>query len=325
MSALTFQALIRRVDLFTLKLFLTAIEEGQIGRAAAREHIAPSAATKRIQDLEDLAGIRLFDRNAKGVVPSQAGLVFARHIKIVLATLDDLRREIATFTEGIRGHIGIAAPGLMIVQFVAKEIAEFTRRFPLVEVELRQETNQNVLRALTSGEVDLAVYSRSLDAEYEGIESIECRTDRLVAIVPIGHPLADRPSISLETLLDQDLIGIGTTTTIMTNLRYAARQIGREPHIKFSVSTIEAARSLVGAGLGVALQPGGMLFLDAHDHVTTVDVEGQWAARSYRVAKVNGKVLTPAADALIEQLTSPPRTQDTPPEDDRAVGPPLAV
>ena len=69
MSGLTIHALVRRVDLFSLKLFLTAIEEGQIGRAAAREYIAPSAATKRIQDLEDLAGVKLFDRNAKGVVP----------------------------------------------------------------------------------------------------------------------------------------------------------------------------------------------------------------------------------------------------------------
>src|SRR5262245_39450924 len=119
MATLTIQSLIRRVDLFTLKLFLTAIEEGQIGRAAAREHVVPSAATKRIQDLEELVGVKLFDRNARGVVPSQAGLAFARHVRIVLATLDDMRRELAALTEGVRGHISIAAPGLLIVQFLA--------------------------------------------------------------------------------------------------------------------------------------------------------------------------------------------------------------
>jgi len=314
MSALTIQSLVRRVDLFTLKLFLTIIEEGQIGRAAAREHIAPSAATKRIQDLEDLAGTRLFERNARGVVPSAAGLVFARHIRIVLETLDDMRREIAAFTEGIRGHIGIAAPGLLIAQFLAREIAEFTRQYPMVEVDLRQETNPGSMRALISGEVDLAVYSRSIDTEYEGIETYECRTDRLVAIVPLGHPFAGLSSISLDRLLEQELVGLAPSTSVMTNLRHAARQIGREPHVKFTVSAIEAVRSLVGAGLGVGLQPGSMLFLDEHDHVTTVNIEGAWAERSYRIAKPAGKALTPAAETLLEQLTSARLTPDIPAE-----------
>jgi DNA-binding transcriptional LysR family regulator len=72
-DGLSVHALVRRIDLFTLKLFLSTVEEGQIGRAAVREHIVASAATKRIQDLEELAGLRLLDRNPKGVVPSAAG------------------------------------------------------------------------------------------------------------------------------------------------------------------------------------------------------------------------------------------------------------
>ena len=307
MSGLTVQALVRRVDLFTLKLFLTAIDEGQIGRAAAREHIAPSAATKRIQDLEDLAGLKLFDRNAKGVVPSQAGLVFAKHIRTVLATLDDMRRELSAFTDGIRGHVGIAAPRTLLVQFLAREIAEFTRRFPLVDVELREGTNPVVLRSLASGEVDLAVFVHSAEAEPEGIESYECRTDRLVAVVPIGHALAKVRSISLPRLLEEDLIGIDPTTVVMANLRHAVRQIGRDFQCKYSVSTVEAARSLVSAGLGIALQPANMLFLDERDRLTTVEVEGAWAERSYRVGRLAGKVPTPTAEALIEQLTAAPR------------------
>lgn len=214
-GGLTVQALVRRADLFTLKLFLSTIEEGQIGRAAAPEYIAPSAAMKRIQDLEDLAGLKLFDRNAKGVVPREAGLVFVRHIRAVLAQLDEMRREIAAFTNGMRGHISIAAPRLLIAQFLARQIAEFTWRFPLVDVEVREAINRNVLRALASGEVDLAVFAHSGGSGEEGIESHECRTDRLVAVVPVGHALANATSISLERLLDEDLVDIDPATTIM--------------------------------------------------------------------------------------------------------------
>ena len=46
-------------------------------------------------------------------MPSQAGLVFGRQIRTVLAQLDDMRREISTFADGMRGHISIAAPRLL--------------------------------------------------------------------------------------------------------------------------------------------------------------------------------------------------------------------
>jgi DNA-binding transcriptional LysR family regulator len=321
MTSLTIQALVRRVDLFTLKLFLTAVEEGQIGRAAVREHIAPSAATKRIQDFEDLVGMKLFDRNAKGVVLSPAGEVIARHVREVFQTFDDMRRELGAFTEGFRGRVGVAAPRLLIVQFLAREIGEFTRRFPLVDVELQEKPGQMALRALAAGDIDLAVYSRSVETDETGIDTRECRSDGLVAVLPVSHPLAAEAALTLEQLVQLELIAIDPTSSIMIDLRQATRRLlGRELQVKHSVTTVETARSLVSSGLGVALQPASLMFLDDRERLATVPVQGDWAVRSYRVARIAGKPLTPSAGALVAQLTSsalmPP---DTEPDDIGAI------
>lgn len=305
MSSLTIPAMIRRIDLFTLKLFLTAIEEGQIGRAAFREHLAASAATKRIQDLEDLIGLKLFDRSARGVVVSPAGRIVEKYVRGVLATLEDMRRDLAELSEGVRGHVAIASPGIMIVQFLAREIGDFTRRFPLVEITLINGNNAEALRALRDGEVDFALFSYVEGAAYEGLDSIECRRDRLVAVVPVGHPLAQAQSMSLEALLDQDLISLGEGTTILSQLRHAALKIGRKPNVKYTVNTVDAARSLVGAGLGIALQPASIAYDDERDRVRTLPVDGAWAERSYRLGFPIGKTLSPAAEAFITQMTSP--------------------
>lgn len=230
--------------------------------------------------------------------------MFARHIRAVLAQLDDMRREISAFSDGMSGRISIAAPRLLIQQFVAPQIAEFTQRFPLVEVEVREMINRSALRSLASGEVDLAVFVHSAQGGDEDVESYECGGDRLVAVVPVAHALASATSISLERLLDEDLIGIDPATTIMENLRYAARQIGREPRVKLSVNTVEAARNLVSAGLGIALQPASLLFLDERDRIVLVNVEGAWAERSNRVGKLRGKALSQSAEALMDQLMS---------------------
>lgn len=305
MSTLTLPALIRRVDLFTLKLFLATIEEGQIGRAAFREHLAASAATKRIQDFEDQLGLKLFDRSARGVVPSPAGRIVERHVRAMLATLEDMRRDLAELSEGVRGHVAVASPGIMIVQFLARELGDFTRRFPLVEVSLVNGNNLEVLRALREGEVDFALFSYVEGAAYDGLQSIECRRDRLVAIVPAGHPLAETPSVPLAALLDQDLVSLGEGTTIMSQLRHAALKIGREPRVKFTVNTIDVARSLVGAGLGVTLQPESIAADDERDRVRALPVDGDWAERSYRIGYLTGKTLSSAADVFIAQITSP--------------------
>lgn len=303
MTNLTTESLIRRADLFTLKLFLTAIEEGQIGRAAFREHLVPSAATRRFQDLEDLIGMKLFDRSSRGVVPTPAGQMVARHVRTILAGLEDLRLGVAEMCEGVRGEITVAAPGIMVAQFLAAEIGEFARRFPLVEVHLYNDQNAAVLRALHDGEVDFAVFSYVEGAVYEGIECIACRDDRLVLIVPVGHPLAQCSSVGLEELLDEDLISFGEGTTIMSQLRHAALAIGREPQVRYVASSVDAVTSLVRAGLGVALRPASIESADEQQRVRTLEVEGEWAERTYCIGYLKGKVLSPAAEAFITQMT----------------------
>lgn len=100
MSTLSIHTLTRRVDLFTLRLFLTVVEEGQIRKAAVRENIAPSAATKRIQDLEEIAGLPLFERQPAGVVPNAAGVVLARYIRELFGNLEEMRRELGNTRTG---------------------------------------------------------------------------------------------------------------------------------------------------------------------------------------------------------------------------------
>lgn len=302
MNGLSIHSLVRKVDLFTLKLFLTAIEEGQIGRAAVREHIAASAATKRIQDLEDLAGLKLLDRSPKGVVPSAAGEVFARHIRMMLANLDDMRREIGEFTEGIRGHVAICAPRLIITEFLGNEIGDFTRRFPLVNIEVREDSNANAVKAVAAGDVDLSVFVANNELPCDTIDVVEYRSDRLVAVLPPDHPLSKRSSLTLEELLDLDFVA--HHTTVITGIRRAAIGIGRELHVKFSVNTVESARSLVRAGLGVTVQPGCMLSVEDHAQLATVPLAGDWAKLSHCIGTLRGRSLTAAAKALIDQLTS---------------------
>lgn len=234
-------------------------------------------------------------------MPSPAGVVLARHLRVLFANLDVMRRDIAEFTEGVRGHVGISS---IIVHFLAREIAQFTRDFPLVDIELHEGANAHVVSAVVSDKADVALFYATGDIEREILDIVEYRTDRLVAVVPRGHSLGEAVSVTTKDLLEENLIGISPTTSMMTQLRNATAALGRELRVKYSVNTIEAARALVKANLGVTIQPESMVPTEDFNNLATVALDEPWALRHLCIGTKRGDPLNAATKALIAQLTA---------------------
>lgn len=291
--------LIRQVDLFTLRLFLTAVEEQQIGRAAARENISASTATKRIQDLEEIAGVQLLERTPKGVVTSPAGLVLARYLRSIFGQLDEMRAEIDAFTEGVRGEVTLASARSIIAPFLARELGEYARDFPRVDLVVREVENAEIIQALRQGEADLGVFAAAHELDLAGLDVLPYRKDRLVAVVPAGHALAQRQSVTFEDLLPENLV---TVDAMLGAFHAAARRLGREFTPKYSVRSAGVAISLVQAGLGVTVQPECLLGLEMFDRATAIDLAEPWASRSINLATVSGRSPSAAGAALIAHL-----------------------
>jgi DNA-binding transcriptional LysR family regulator len=295
--------LIRQVDLFTLRLFLSAAEEQQIGRAAIRENIAASTATKRIQDLEEIAGVELLARTPKGVVLTPAGAVVERHVRAMFASLDEMRSEIAAFTEGVRGELTVASARSIIAPFLARELGDFSRDFPQVELVVHEVDNSEIVHAVTQGEADIGVFVLARDFDISGVDTVAYRTDRFVAVVPRAHRLAGRTSVTFDDLLPENLIAIGALHALFSG---AAKKLGREYKPSYNVRSAGVAISLVQAGLGVTVQPECLLGLELFDSVSIVELDERWANRVIQIATPKNRPVAPAARALLKQLLERP-------------------
>lgn len=294
---------IRQVDLFSLKLFLSAVEEQQIGRAAIRENIAASTATKRIQDLEEIAGVPLFERSPKGVVPSPAGAVLARYLRTIFSQIEDMRAEITGFDEGVRGEIVIASARSIIAPFLAHEIGEFRREFPGIELVIREMENAEIVPGVVQGEADIGVFAAAPGLDLNGADVTPYRNDRLVAVIPKGHPLEGRPSVTFADLAPENLVPV---KAMLGAFETAAKRIGCEYQPKFSVRSAEVAISLVEAGLGVTVQPECLVGKE-FERVATVELAESWANRVISIATAHGRKPGAALAALIDQLLDRPR------------------
>ena len=99
-----------RLDFFSLHLFADVVDTQSINRGARQNHIAVSAASKRITDLEDLFQTKLLHRHARGVRPTDAGEMLHRRVKATMGDLELLMVEMSQFAQGVRGRVRQTGP-----------------------------------------------------------------------------------------------------------------------------------------------------------------------------------------------------------------------
>lgn len=301
---------VRQVDLLTLRIFLSAIEGGQIGLAAAREHIVASAATKRIQELENLAGVQLLVRTPKGVHASAAGEVLAAHARAIFGTLDAAHADISKFARGDRGTVIVGSLRWVIRAHLAQEIASFGRTHPGVSVQLREESGTPVvLQSLAQGAIDVAVIIELPGLDTRDVDLVRFRNDQLVAVLPEGHWLATRSQLAFRELLDEELIGFAPPAPLTPALQQIAREMGCTVRVKFAAQSVEVAYSFVQAGLGVTILPSCTLPPDL-ESVTAVPLDEPWARCDLSVATARGRPLRPETDAFIAHLVAHGRSAE---------------
>jgi DNA-binding transcriptional LysR family regulator len=288
-------------DLLTLRLFLAVHELGNVTRAGERHNIAASSVTKRLQDLEAHYKVRLFNRLARGVVPTAAGDELARHVQGLFAQIDDIQGTMSEFVEGIRGNVRVHASASVIMDHLADAIAKFVSRHPLVRVELQEAASWQVVRNVFEGRADIGLVASSVEIPPD-LAVHPYRADRLVAVVWPTHPLATSAAIDFEWLLDYEHVGIGVNAAVSVQLAEEAARLNRTIRHSYRVETVDVARRMVAAGLGVAVLPDGMVvpYQEAVG-IVAVPLRDAWARRAKRIC-VRDSSLTASARLFLAHV-----------------------
>jgi DNA-binding transcriptional LysR family regulator len=289
-------------DLQTFRLFLAVHDLGNITRAAERSNIAVSAVTKRLQDLEAHYRVRLFDRQARGVRPTPAGDALAHHIRDLLTRLDRLKGTMGEFAEGLRGHVRVHASASIILENLATAVAEFTRNNPLIRIELQEAMSWSIVRDVFDGRADIGLISTSVEIP-PSLTAYAYRTDQLVAVLPQNHLLARFETLEFDQLLDYEHVGIGADSALTVQLEEAAAKINRSIRYSYRVVSCEVARTMVGAGLGIAVLPIEMVmpYEDA-SAICGVPLSDPWARRDLRICVREDIPLTVPAGLFLSVL-----------------------
>jgi DNA-binding transcriptional LysR family regulator len=294
----------RKFDLTSLQLFIAVCEAKSISRAAEIENIAASAISKRIAQLEALAGVPLLIRRRSGVTPTTAGITLLEHARNVIYSLDLIERDLSRTARNLRAYIRIFASASPIAEFVPESVVAFLKnpRNRDIDIQIEEMTSQEVIAGVRDGLAVLGICWT--EAESTGLEWIPYSHDHLCVVVPSDHPLASRRQLRFADTLDYEYVTLRPGSAVTALLRRESVRVGKLIRFRALVSTFEAAIGVVSAGLVIGIAPAEIAsgYVSSRG-IRVIPLTDPWAYRQFHICCRSRRNLPrPAAQFLAHLL-----------------------
>lgn len=242
------------LSLRQIRYFIAIAETGSVSAAAQAVHISQSTLTTAIKQLEDSLDAMLFSRHAKGMELTHQGHQFLRQAHLILASVENARRSLQQTTDDIEGELNIGVTSLVAGYYLADLLARFQRIYHKVKLRVIEDDRDYIEHLLVSGEIDVGVMILS-NLEYRSALNTEVLTYSHYRLwLPPEHELLELDSIALKDLSDDTLIMLNVDE-MEERIRNLWAGSGNRPQVSMRSASVEAVRSLVSAGMGLALMP----------------------------------------------------------------------
>ncbi|MEJ2553754.1 MAG: LysR family transcriptional regulator [Gammaproteobacteria bacterium] len=288
-----------------LKVFEAVARLGSYTRAAEELHLTQPAVSMQIKQLEESAGLPLFEQLGKKTYLTPAGQEMHHYGRAIAQELDEVDRVMAEMKGMKHGRLVIAVASTANY-FAPRLLATFSHRYPEITISLDVTNREGLLEHLDANDIDLVIMGRPP----EGLDLVaEPFTENpLVVIAAPDHPLVATEHIPLEWLQQETFVvreqGSGTRTAME---RFFAEK-GVRLSTGMEMSSNEAIKQAVQAGLGLGIVSIHTLQLELETRrLAVLDVEHFPILRHWYVVHRQGKRLSPVAQAFKEFVVAEAR------------------
>ncbi|MFY2820831.1 LysR substrate-binding domain-containing protein [Achromobacter xylosoxidans] len=291
-------------DLADLRLFIHIAESPSLTQAAKRAHLSLAAVSVRIKALENQLNTRLLYRDSRGVEITPAGQRLLQHARVIMRQVDHLKHDFQEQADGDAGHIRIFANTTAVTEFMPDILAQFLAGHPGVTVDLQERLTRDIVRGVLDGPTDLGIVAGPVDAPE--LQTIHFSTDRLVLVVPNGHPLQDQDKVKLADAVRYPFITMHEGSTLVAFLRDQLERIGQRLPQRIQLYSFDSICRMVQAGVGVGVIPDSAARrYGAEMKLRVVELDEPWVVRERKLLVRDIDALPGCARELIEQIRQP--------------------
>ncbi|MBL8328003.1 MAG: LysR family transcriptional regulator [Rubrivivax sp.] len=301
----------RHLTLRQFRYFIAVAESGSVAAASRMLAIAQSAVTQALLELEDELGARLFERSSRGMQLTPQGHRFlASARRVIAAVADAARLQAEEDANRLSGTLAIGVTSLVAGYYLSELFSRYRRHCPAVELFLTEDEPRFLEHLLINGEIDVAIMVSNALSDTQALVTETLTRSPNRVWLSSNHPLCAQEELTLADCAgcDQIILEADRIDDLMRNV-WLRHQL--KPRSILRTTSLEAVRSLVGAGAALAVLPDFLYrpwTLDAEhvevralrDALPTVDVGLVWR---------RGSGQKPAAAEFIERAREASRAR----------------
>lgn len=251
-------------------------------RGAEKIGLTAPSASVRIRKLEEALKVKLLKRSPKGVELTSAGKLVVDQSKKVFWTFEGMASSLRPFIRKEESVIKIFANYGAAIDFLPYDLAEYMAVHNEISFVLEQRPSLDVVRAVATGEADIGI--SVCEVLPESLRSYPYHEDRLVAILPENHPLADRTHVDFKELLVFDSVGLSQNCSMQLFLCKKAVDLGLPMKLKVQVDNPHILFEFVSVGVGYAIVSQKTLEKRSPEwKFKTVQLNDPWARRELKI------------------------------------------
>lgn len=253
-----------------LEYFLAAARAETFFDAAESLHITQSALSKQIMKLEKELNVRLFDRSRRSAVLTDAGREFLKEAGDLFHRYRAMRKRMQAFEDVPERTLRIGTLPFLSQYGLTGLFKDFSAAHPEIRLLLEEVEEIDLLSGFSSGRYDLII-ARSHMCDESHFRFLLLDEDRLAAMLPAGHPLAWRKSVSLSDLAGEPFLLMHPYTSLYQLCMKLFHDAGITPHV-LRTARLESIISAVALGEGVSLFAEKNFNLFRHESVVSVPI-----------------------------------------------------
>lgn len=243
-----------RMELRQIQYFIEVAKREHVTEAAISLHVAQSAVSRQIFNLESELGVDLFIREGRNVRLTPIGKIFLNHMEKAMMVIENAKRDIGEYIDPDRGTVRIGFPSSLAAHTLPTVISAFRDSHPNVNFTLSQGSYHSLIAAVVKGDLGMALLG-PLPKNEKKVKGDILFLEKIVALLPVKHPLANKKSLKLNELQHDSFVLFPNGYILRDIVFNACTQFGFQPNVSFEGEDIDAIKGLVSAGLGVTLIP----------------------------------------------------------------------
>ncbi len=242
------------MELRQIKYFIEVAKREHVTEAANALHVAQSAVSRQIANLEAELGVDLFIRESRNVRLTIIGKVFLEHIEQAMNVINDAKQIVEEYIDPDSGTIHVGFPSSMATYILPTAISAFRERYPNVKFQLNQGSYRYLKEAVIKGDINMALLG-PVPIDEKQLKGSILFTEQIVALLPTNHRYAKAKTLKLTELREEDFVLFREGFVLRDLATNACLQLGFKPRVSFEGEDIDSIKGLVSAGLGVSLVP----------------------------------------------------------------------